>query len=178
MPAPFQRIKAGQLTWLVREPNAQLFPILENPEAFLRDRSRFIKSSRVVTIARLAPGLILRRLNYGKPIHRLRDFLRPSRAVRALIACTWLEQAGVPTPRALAAAEVRFLRWPKAAYLVTEEIPNARTLASLFSARQKLPAGIARRTADVIALLHDQRLSHRDLKWTNIVFDDTLSPWL
>ena len=154
MAEPFQRIKVGNLTWLAR----QSLPILENPESFLNDPSRFIKSSRVVTIARVPPNLILRRLNYGKPLHRLRDIFRPSRAVRALIASTWLEQAGIPTPRALAAAEVRCCRWPKTAYLITEEISNARTLASLFSAKQKIPAAVP----ELIARLHNQGLSHRD----------------
>jgi tRNA A-37 threonylcarbamoyl transferase component Bud32 len=167
---PFQRIKAGNLNWLARES----LPVMQDPEAFLRDSSRFIKSSRVVTIARVPPNLILRRLNYGKPIHRIRDLFRPTRVVRALIASTWLEEAGVRTPRALAAAELRTFRWPKAAYLVTEEIPNARTLASLFSSKRKIPSGIA----ELIAHMHESGLSHRDLKWTNILFDEQLAPWL
>jgi tRNA A-37 threonylcarbamoyl transferase component Bud32 len=167
---PWAQFKAGKLTWLARE----LLPVMNDPEGFLRDPSQFIKSSRVVTIARVPPNLILRRLNYGKLVHRLRDMFRPSRAVRALIASTWLEQAGVRTPRALAAAEARILRWPKTAYLVTEEIQNARTLASLFKTTQKIPPGIS----ELIARLHNRGLSHRDLKWTNILFDQQLSPWL
>jgi lipopolysaccharide kinase (Kdo/WaaP) family protein len=166
----FQRIKVGKLMWLAR---ASL-PVMQDPEAFLRDSSRFIKSSRVVTIARVPPNLILRRINYGKFIHRVRDFFRPSRALRALIASTWLDEAGVRTPRAIAAAEVRSLRWPKAAYLITEEVPNARTLAALFASKHKIPSGIA----ELIAHLHSSGLSHRDLKWTNILFDDQLAPWL
>lgn len=166
----FQRIEGGKLVWLARES----LPIMEDPEAFLKDRSRFIKSSRVVTIARVPPNLILRRLNYGKFIHRLRDCFRPSRAIRALIASTWLEEAGVRTPRALAAAEVRALRWPRTAYLITEEVPNARTLAAIYQSESKVPRGIA----EMIAHLHDSGLSDRDLKWTNILFDEQLTPWL
>src|SRR5687768_12401833 len=167
----FQRIKAGKLVWLGRE----LLPVMQDPEAFLRDKSTFIKTSRVVTIARVPPNLILRRLNYGKFMHRLRDVFRPSRAVRAFVASTWLEQAGVRTPRAVGAAEVRCLRWPKAAYLITEGISGARTLRVLFfSSKHKIPPGIP----ELIARLHNSGLSHRDLKWTNIMFDDQLSPWL
>jgi tRNA A-37 threonylcarbamoyl transferase component Bud32 len=167
---PFQRIKVGKLVWLAHE----TLPVMKDPEAFLRDSSSFIKNSRVVTIARVPPNLVLRRLNYGKFIHRLRDFFRPSRVVRALIASTWLEEAGIRTPRARAAGEVRCFRWPDAAYLVTEEIPNAQTLARLFSSKHKIPPGIA----ELIARLHESGLSHRDLKWTNILLDDQLSPWL
>ncbi|HKQ40524.1 MAG TPA: lipopolysaccharide kinase InaA family protein [Verrucomicrobiae bacterium] len=166
----FRRIKAGNLVWLAREP----LPVMEDPEASLNDAARFIKSSRVVTIARVAPNLILRRLNYGKFIHRLRDWFRPSRAVRALIASTWLEQAGIRTPRALAAADVRVLRWPRRAYFVTEEVPGARTLASIYESKRKIP----REIADLIAHLHHSGLSHRDLKWTNILLDEQLTPWL
>jgi tRNA A-37 threonylcarbamoyl transferase component Bud32 len=31
---------------------------------------------------------------------------------------------------------------------------------------------------ELIARLHNSGLSHRDLKWTNILFDEQLSPWL
>jgi len=170
MGKPFQRIKVGNLTWLARES----LPLMSDPELHLRDASRFIKSSRVVTITRVPPNLILRRLNYGKSLHRVRDCFRPTRAVRALIASTWLEQAGIPTPRALAAAEVRIFRWPRTAYLITEEVPNARTLASLFTSNHRIPLGIS----DLIARLHESGLSHRDLKWTNILFDEQHAPWL
>lgn len=166
----FQRIKVGKLTWLARES----LPIMADPESHFRDSSRFIKSSRVVTIARVPPNLILRRLNYGKPLHRLRDCFRPTRAVRALIASTWLEQAGIRTPRGIAAAELRIFRWPVTAYLITEEVPNARTLASLFTSKNKIPSGVP----EMIARLHEAGLSHRDLKWTNILFDEQLTPWL
>lgn len=170
MASLFQRFKVGKLTWLAREP----LPILESPEALFQDPTRFIKHSRVVTIARVPPNLIVRRLNYGKFMHRLRDFMRPSRVVRALIASTWLEQAGIPTPRALAAAEVRCCRWPMTAYLITEEVPKARTLAGLYTSKQKIPRGLP----ELIARLHNAGLSHRDLKWTNILFDENPSPWL
>lgn len=167
---PFRRIKAGGLVWLARES----LPVMENPEAFLNENASFIKNSRVATIARVPPNLILRRLNYGKLIHRLRDCFRPARTIRALIASTWLEEAGVRTPRALAAAEVRFLRWPRTAYLITEEVPGAWTLAALFESKRNVPQGIA----DLIAHLHNSGLSHRDLKWTNILLDEQLTPWL
>jgi len=170
MSEAFQRIEAGNRTWLACES----LPVMHDPEGYLRDSSRLIKSSRVVTIARVPPNLILRRLNYGKLLHRLRDCFRPSRATRALIASTWLDQAGIRTPRGIAAAEVRFFRWPRAAYLITEEVPNARTLASLFTSKRKIPSGIP----EMIARLHESGLSHRDLKWTNILFDQQFTPWL
>lgn len=171
-------IKAGNLRWFTqvrgRDAMEAIWPVLQQPEAFLQDPSCHIKRSRVVTIARVPPNLILRRLNYGKLIHRLRDCFRPSRAMRALIASMWLAQAGIRTPRALAAADVRALRWPITAYLITEEVSGARTLATLVASKQKIPPGIA----EMIAHLHSSGFSHRDLKWTNILFDELLSPWL
>ncbi len=166
----FRSIKAGGMVWLARESLA----LMDDPEAFLRDRSLIIKSSTVVTISRVPPNLILRRLNYGKFRHRLRDCFRSSRVFRALIASTWLEQADIQTPRVLAAAEARVLRWPRTAYLVTEEVPKARTLAAVFSSTQRVPTGVA----DLIGKLHNRGFSNRDLKWTNILFDQQLSPWL
>lgn len=174
MAEQFQRIVVGRVTWLTRAPDDVLMPVLRDPESFLSDRSQYIKSSKVVTIIRVPPNFILRRLNYGKLLHRLRDSIRSSRAVRALIASTWLEAANIPTPRAFAAGEARSLLFPRAAYLITEEIGSARTLASLFAGKQRIPSGLP----ELIARLHNRGLSHRDLKWTNILFDEKFSPWL
>jgi tRNA A-37 threonylcarbamoyl transferase component Bud32 len=167
-------LEVGGLRWLTRGVSPELLEILEDPEAFLRDPTRFIKSSRVVTLARARPGFVLRRLNYGKLLHRLRDAVRPSRAVRVLFAAAWLARAGIPTPQAFAAAEVRTLRWPRRAYVVTEEVAGARTLGSLFNAGLPIPPGLP----ELIARLHDHKLQHLDLKWTNILFDARGSPWL
>ena len=177
-------LRFGKLRWTLRsDAHADaLLRLLQDPEPFLRDSATQIKSSRVVTIAKVrglqhAPDLILRRLNYGKFPHRLRDVFRPTRAHRAQRNSLLLHRAGINTPRALAAGEHRILRWPRIAYLVTEEVRGASTLASLH-ARGPVPTEALRRVAAIIAQLHEAGLSHRDLKWTNILIDQAMEPWL
>jgi tRNA A-37 threonylcarbamoyl transferase component Bud32 len=181
----FRTLRFGRLRWTLRSDAdaGSLLPILQDPDQFLRDRALQIKSSRVVTIARVRgmpglPDLILRRLNYGKFLHRLRDCFRATRAHRAQCHSLLLHDAGINTPRALAAGELRVLRWPQVAYLVTEEVPGAVTLASLFHGQDSISGQVVGKIAAMIARLHDHGLSHSDLKWTNILFDKTMDPWL
>lgn len=158
--------------------------VLCDPDKFLCDPSRQFKSSRVVTVSRVPsacsgqPTLVLRRLNYGKLRHRLRDLLRVSRARRAFRHGLRLEGCGIATPRVLAAADCRCWCWPVAAYLITEEIPGAKTLARFLAEEGHLPRLVVERLAELIALLHCHGFSHRDLKPTNLLLDADLRPWL
>ena len=180
------RLRFGSLRWTVRQgANVEaMLRVLQDPEQFLREPARHIKNSRVVTIARVPPvvpgqgRLILRRINYGKSLHRVRDFFRPSRAQRALKNSLLLEQAGVNTPRALAACDVRVLFWPRKAYLITEEVRGASTLAALHFHKHGIQRAAAMKVADLIARLHKNALSHGDLKWTNILLDRNSEAWL
>ncbi len=179
-------IRVGQLTWRIRS-NAwvkELTPVLENPDAFLANRELQFKNTRTVTVSRIPPlapglpGLVMRRLNYGQPIHRLRDWLRPTRARRAFVIGLRLEKTGVNTPRPVAAAEARRLQWPLRAYLITEEVPGAQTLARFLTSRVPPPRSVVHELAALIAGLHERGFSHRDLKATNVLLDRAEHPHL
>lgn len=175
---------SGLVRWLVRTdlPEDPLRNVLAHPEEWLRDPSRYFKNSRNVTIARLpgtaGSGWVLRRLNYGKLSHRLRDFFRPARTQRAFHSGLLLEQAGIATARVLAAGEERRLRWPLRAYLLTEEIPGAVTLAALLQQAHRQTRQAVGHLAILLAQLHNHGFSHRDLKATNVLFDNQLRPHL
>lgn len=172
------------LCWTVRTGVAErmLDAVLAAPDAFLTDPTQHFKNSRNVTIARIPrtgqTGWVLRRLNYGKPLHQLRDSLRPTRAHRAFKNGLRLELAGVATARVLAAGEVRRLGWPVRAYLLTEEIPGAVTLQQLLQTRASSAHQALTRLAQTLARLHKAGFSHRDLKATNVLFDDQTHPHL
>lgn len=172
------------LCWTVRTGMAErmLDAVLAAPDAFLTDPTQHFKNSRNVTIARIPrtgqTGWVLRRLNYGKPLHRLRDSIRPTRAHRAFNHGLLLEQAGVPTARVLAAGEVRRLGWPVRAYLLTEEIPGAVTLQQLLRTYPSSVEQPLANLAETLARLHEAGFSHRDLKASNVLFDDQMRPHL
>lgn len=181
------QIQAGPFQWTVRADlpaSETLRRVLQDPEAFLQDPAQRLKHTRTVTLARVPaqvpgdPPLVVRRLNYGQFRHRLRDCLRSSRAQRALRSGLRLEGASVATPRALAALDRRRWRWPVAAYLVTEEVSGALNLGQYLGRHRTLPAIAASRIASLLARLHNRGFSHRDLKWTNILLDPQLEPYL
>ncbi|HMP81475.1 MAG TPA: lipopolysaccharide kinase InaA family protein [Verrucomicrobiota bacterium] len=181
---PPTTVQRGALRWTVRAGvrDKTLDAVLENPDSFLTDKSQHFKNSRSVTVARIPlagkSGWVLRRLNYGKPLHRLRDSLRPTRAHRAFANGLRLEQAGVPTARVLAAGEIRRLRCPVHAYLLTEEIPGAVTLEQLMKTKPAPPQKALSSLAETLAGLHDAGFSHRDLKSSNVLFTGDLQAYL
>ncbi|MCI0746966.1 MAG: lipopolysaccharide kinase InaA family protein [Verrucomicrobia subdivision 3 bacterium] len=176
----------GGLRWWVR-PDADapgVHQILKDPDSFLADPAMHLKNYDLVTMSRVPsksdaePSLVLRRLNYGRLRHRLRDVLRASRARRAFIISLRMEQRGIRTPRALAVAEVRRMRWPVKAYLITEEVPLAVNLGEHLLGKKFIHRRIIQHVAELIARLHDAGFSHRDLKYTNILVDAKLEPWV
>lgn len=162
----------------------RVWAVMKKPESFLGDSEFHFKNTRVVTVARVPaalkgdPDLVLRRLNYGKFIHRLKDVFRPSRAQRAFHRGILLEQNGIATARALAAADVRFFGWPFAAYLITEQIREAQPLSRILNQSNPPLKKIAMHLASLLAELHQRNFSHRDLKSSNILFDGDWKPFL
>ena len=179
-------VQAGGVRWTVRRSVAPawLDEVLAGPDRFLADRALVIADSDLVTLARIPPlnppgvPLVLRRLNYGRARHRWRDVFRPTRAERSFWHGLSLERAGVATPRVLAVGVRRFLRWPRQAYLITEWLPGAITLHDLLTRDRRLPRAQVQQLADLLARLHNHGLSHRDLKSSNVLFDDRLRPHL
>lgn len=98
-------------------------------------------------------------------------FFIPARAFRAAVNAQRVEEAGIPTPRVLAAGEKRFAHFLLAGYLVTEALTDARDLMSYVVGPPDAPAGmpaIIRDAARVAAALHSHGFYHGDLKLVNL----------
>lgn len=171
----FEPCRAGGLRWQVRPrllPPA-LVPILENPDAALVDPLRLLKHGRSSTVGRLN-GVVLKRYNLRKRGNLLKDLFRRSRAFRAFRKAYHLELVGIPTARPIAVGEKRTLGIVTRSYLVMEEIPGAKSAHQLSGRnRQALQAA-----AELVARMHEEGFMHRDLKTTNLLFDDSGKPHL
>jgi len=165
--------RIGGLRWNVRLP---LLPpaarnILEGPDAFLRDRADILKGARSSTVGR-ADGLVLKRSNLRKVQSLLKDLFRISRARRAFHAAYHLELCGIMTPRPVAAAERRVLGFLIRSYLMMEEIQGATHLGAYLKRAGAPENRIIDQAARLLATLHEEGFSHRDLKETNLVLDE------
>jgi tRNA A-37 threonylcarbamoyl transferase component Bud32 len=158
-----------RLPWL-RPP---LEEILKDADAFLAAPAHLLKQGRSATVGR-AHGVVLKRFNLRKRGNLLKDLFRRSRALRAFQKAYHLELVGIATARPIAAGEERTLGLVTRSYLVMEEIPGAK-LSHQLSGRNQ---AAGRAAAELIARLHEEGFSHRDLKTTNIVFDGSGRPHL
>jgi hypothetical protein len=172
----FEPRRYGPLHWNVRKPwlDAATEAILTDPDGFLAQRAEILKPGRSSTVGR-APGRVLKRFNLRKWENLLKDFFRASKARRAYLKAYHLELAGVPTARPVAVAERRLgglllLR----SYFLMEAIPDAQHLGQWTSN----PRQATQALAALVARLHREGFSHRDLKETNLVFDRAGKPYV
>ena len=176
--------KIGAVRWEVRSSAVLVLceSFLREPAQLVKDKNRVVHETWAVTVVRVSPATnagawLLRYSPYAKPDARRRDFFRTAASVRAFRNALALEQAGLPTPRALAGGVLRKLRVPRAGYLLTEEVPNAIPLARLVSQAEPIPPRIIQAVALAIASLHRGGFVHGDLTINNVLLDGAGKPW-
>ena len=171
----FTRKQFGAWQWHVRI--AAVTPaievILRAPDDFLHTTALAMKLGRSSTVG-AASGLVLKRYNFKKPLNLLKDLFRGSRTRRGFRKAHHLELAGIATPRVLAAADHRVMGLPSRSYLLMEEIPNAQDAVQWTGE----PCAAARALGELLARLHHEGFTHRDLKETNVLFDASGTPHL
>jgi tRNA A-37 threonylcarbamoyl transferase component Bud32 len=168
----FARQRHGNLVWQVRLPflSHAGTRVLSAPDDFLATRAKILKPGKTSTVG-MHDGLVLKRFNFRKPGNLLKDLFRPSRARRAFLKGYHLELAGIPTARSIATADRRFYGFLVRSYLLMEEIPGAVDLTKYFREGGKPAPKLVRDAARLIAKLHNEGFSHRDLKESNLVLD-------
>ena len=171
----FARKIFGDWSWHVRTAsvNPALETILRAPDDFLHTTAQAMKRGRSSTVG-AAQGLVLKRYNFKKPHNLLKDLFRGSPARRGFRKAHHLELAGLATPRVLAAADPRVAGLPSRSYLLMEEIPAAVDAGQWAGA----PRPAARALGELLARLHHEGFTHRDLKETNVLFNSAGTPHL
>jgi tRNA A-37 threonylcarbamoyl transferase component Bud32 len=166
----FSPERAGGLTWWVRLPflSQAVKEILNDPDGLLRNRAQILKGGRTSTVGRV-DGVVLKRFNLRKMESLVKDLFRASRARRAFRAAYHLELLGLPTARPIAAADRRVCGLLLRSYLLMEEIVGATHLGAYLREGRAPEMKAVEQAARLIARLHEEGFSHRDLKESNLV---------
>jgi len=167
------RVKIGALAWHVccgyedklREWLSVYFP------GVLAERNCQLKNEPGSRVA-VARGLVIKESTVRKGRMPLRFGIRASGSRRAFCLGHRLVQRGIPTPRPVAWATVRYLGLRVRDFLVTEEIEGGRPLtddlisgAENSAVRQQTLALLGR----LLASFHHNGFSNRDMKHSNIL---------
>ena len=158
---------------VLREEREALSPLLESPDEAMA-QGRLLKDGRTSTVAQVEQGgrlLVVKRYNLKSFGHALGRLWRPSRAWHSWREGHRLLFFGVATPRPLALIEERIGPLRRRAFLINAFCPGLSLLQCL-DADQAPPDEVAREIVSVFATLHRLRISHGDLKATNLLWHE------
>ncbi len=148
---------------------------LINPESvFQQSNAVLLKNGRSSTVIRVRIGeqdLVVKRYNIKSFSHWLRRCLRMTRAVRCWQRAHVLLHAGIPVAKPVACIEKRFFGLRHTSWFVTEfvEGPDAGQYFATHEATEPHCQRLAKRMVKMLEALAELRMSHGDLKATNII---------
>jgi Lipopolysaccharide kinase (Kdo/WaaP) family len=188
----FRRVRGpGLVGHVVTDFNAPILTtLLADPDApFLQPGVRLLKVSRSSTVAELEcvmngepRRLILKRFRVADWTDPWASLLRPSPSMRSWLFGQAFRERCLPTARPLVVLQRVQAGMVREGYLLAEKIENAVDLHAFADHLAELPTGRAQTilrlgldaVARTIRRLHLCRLSHRDLKATNLLIDPDL----
>ena len=155
-----RRADAGALAPLVRAPDVAI-----SAGVLLKDGG----SATVVRVEVAARALVVKRYNLKNFKHFCTRFWRPTRAWQSWRAGHLLAFFGVATPAPLALVEERIGPLRRRGFLINEYCPGVDLLHVL--APERAPdAELAQALLSLFRRLHALRISHGDLKATNLLW--------
>lgn len=169
------RRDARRFSSTVRACAAELAPVIADPDRWMAN-ARLLKDGGTATVARIEVGgrpLVIKRYNLKNARHALSRAWRPSRAWHSWLAAHRLRFLGIATPAPLALVEERFGPLRRRAWLVTEHCAGPSLLEHLAAhVEEGPPPAEAAALRRLFATLHRERISHGDLKATNLLWQD------
>lgn len=154
-----------------RTEESTLAPVLANPDHYI-EQGRFIKgfgTTNVIDTVVNGLHIVLKRYNIKSFTHRLSRFWRPTRGWHSWEAGFRLQMLGIPTAKPLALIEERHCFMRARAWLITEYLDGPDLLTHLKPyENSKLPTTELNSLKQLFSLLIRFRISHGDLKGTNL----------
>lgn len=126
-------------------------------------------SATVVKVSYAGKQLVIKRYNIKGFWHWLKRCYRPSRAATSWQNGNLLELLGIATPKALGFIEQRFGWLRKSAYLICE-YSDGQELIDAYQSRAP-SASELEKLKDMFNLLNKYKVSHGDLKASNLLLD-------
>ena len=164
---------ASRFTALARGEIDRLAPLLASPDAAIAGGT-LLKDGRTCTVAQVEQAgrtLVVKRYNLKNLKHFLERCWRPTRAWHSWREGHRLRFFGVATPEPLALVEERIGPLRRRAFLICVYCPG-RNLLELLSPDREPDDDVARAIVSLFSSLHALRISHGDLKATNLLFHD------
>lgn len=158
-----------------REREAQLKTVLDAPDDYVAG-GMALKKGGSATVARVdvqGEALVIKRYNIKNLAHWLRRFWRPSRAWHSWVEAHRLDILGIVTPQPLAVIETRRLGMRGRSYLITEYVSGQDIIARFEPYVDTTPPERELLALELLfAALIRERISHGDLKGTNLLWRD------
>jgi len=165
---------ATRFVAMVRDEADFLAPVIADPDRWLAAGTP-LKLGRTSTLALIEHAgrmLVIKRYNIKNVGHALSRFWRPSRAWHSWIEGHRLRFLGIATPKPLALIERRYGPLRSKAWLITEHCAGESLLAHLADHLDAPPAAELAALSDLFVQLAAARISHGDLKATNLLWAD------
>ena len=162
-----------RFTAVLRSEATALGPILDNPDLFIANGT-LLKRGNTCTVAHTTLNthkIVIKRYNLKNLRHSLSRLWRPSRAWHSWREAHRLTLFGIPTPTPLALIEERWGPLRRRAWLITAYC-NGTDLLSHLSAETPPPSREAAALLTLFTTLQHTRISHGDLKATNLLWCD------
>lgn len=157
---------------VVRAEAEALAPLLADPDRWV-ETGHPLKRGNTCTVSRVeldGRQLVIKRYNLKHFAHALSRAWRPTRAWHSWREGHRLALFGIPTPKPLALIEERWGPLRARAWLVTEYCGGPDLLAHLRADEEPTPAEAAS-LKTLFDTLYRERISHGDLKATNLLWD-------
>lgn len=158
--------------------------LLQDPDKFFAlQQVSILKKGRTSTVAKImleGRTLVVKRYNIKNSWHWLRRCFRRTRAETSWRLSQKLRLFGISTAKPVAYIEKHFFGLKGKSYFVMEHV-SGQTIGEFFSsckAEDESSAKIAKMITEMFKSLGELRMTHGDLKMTNILLSDSCRPVL